>query len=99
LYCHANPINNIDPSGEFTLIGLLVAVSIITIGFGILLWLRPKEKEPEELPDEELTVEVGETIKEGLKKLKEKSQTDKNLINELIPYINARKIGFTIARG
>jgi RHS repeat-associated protein len=31
LYCHANPVNGIDPSGNFTLIEAMVVIGIITI--------------------------------------------------------------------
>jgi RHS repeat-associated protein len=38
LYCHANPINNIDPSGLFSLIG---TISAITIGLTVMSLAMP----------------------------------------------------------
>ena len=41
-YCHADPVNGIDPSGEFTLIGILLTMSItiIAISLSAPIWTR-----------------------------------------------------------
>ena len=40
LYCHANPVNMIDPSGEFSLPQLLFAIALIGILAGIFFYQR-----------------------------------------------------------
>jgi len=37
LYCHANPINNVDPTGLFTIPEVLVTIAIKAIKIGLLL--------------------------------------------------------------
>jgi hypothetical protein len=39
LYCHANPVNNIDPSGQFTFKELVVAIAIIAVVLAVVLFV------------------------------------------------------------
>jgi RHS repeat-associated protein len=94
LYCHANPVNAIDPSGEFTLVEGIIVAAIIIVGLTLfaLTWRSHNEYERKKAMPRTIDIRIS-VDQTSLEKYKpngwDNDKITQELVKTLIPFEDA----------